>query len=82
MKTIGKKKDKVKKPKKTADMVEEISKKTNTPRDKILEIIGEIQKEKNICFGTAALLIGKEHEVSLESFIKEAEDEIFKENKE
>ncbi len=44
--------------------------------------IREIEEQRNIAIGVAALLFAKEHNVSMDDYFEEIEKEIFKENKE
>ena len=74
--------EKIKDPERSVNIVTEISKKTNLSEKKVLEGIKKNQKEKNISFEVAALLLGKENGISLERFFEEVESKIFIENKE
>jgi len=79
-KKVIKEEKKVKKGEKNLieEIVKKISEKTKLSEKKITEMINNIEKEKNITPETAALLLGKEHAVSLEEFYDKTEEEIFK----
>ena len=76
----------VEKPVKEQDVLKKsilrIVEKTNLAEGKILEKIKAVEKEKNISSEVAALLVGKDYNVSIEDLFDEIEEEIFTKNKE
>ena len=58
-------------------IVKQIIEKTKLSNDEILKKIREIEKEKNITSEVAALLVGKEFDVSLEEAYADVENKIF-----
>ena len=60
------------------EIIKKIIEKTKISENKIVEMINNIEKEKNITPETAALLVGKEHDVSLEEFYEKTEETVFK----
>jgi len=58
-------------------IVRRIVEKTGLKDQEIIYKIHEIEKEKNITPEVAALLVGKEHNVSLDDFFNKIEEEIF-----
>ena len=58
-------------------IVEKITKKTKISDNEIIKKIKELEKEKNITQEVAAILIGKEYNVSLEEFYEGVENKIF-----
>jgi len=48
----------------------------------VIEKIKDIEKERNITSEVAALLVGKEYDVSVEDCFENVEDKIFRENRE
>jgi hypothetical protein len=55
----------------------EIVKQTKNKKEKIIDEIQKISEGKNLKPEIAALLVGKEHDVSLEKFYKKIEEECF-----
>jgi hypothetical protein len=60
-----------------SQIAKRIVEKTNLKEEDVIEKIKDISKEKNINLEVAALLIGKEHEITLEDFFEEVEKTIF-----
>ena len=54
-----------------------LAEKTKEDKKTIFSKIKQMEKEKNITSEVAALLVGKEYNVSLEDFFEEIEDKIF-----
>lgn len=63
-------------------IVKRLVEKTELNSRQVTEKINTMAKEKNITTVVAALLIGKEYDVSLEDFFEEIEENIFTENRE
>ena len=58
-------------------IVTQINEKTKLSKDEILKKIREIEKEKNITTEVAALMVGKDFDVSLEGLYEDVENKIF-----
>ena len=58
-------------------IIRRIVEKTNLNEQEVVTKLQEIEKEKNITPGVAALLIGKEHNVSLDDFFNKIDEKIF-----
>lgn len=58
-------------------IIRRIVEETNLNEQEVVTKLQEIEKEKNITPGVAALLVGKEHNVSLDDFFNKIEEEIF-----
>jgi len=65
-----------------ATMINRIAEKTNLDEETLKKKIKTIEDEKAVTPEVAALLLGKDHDISLEDFFEETEKKIFKENKE
>ena len=63
-------------------IVKRIAEKTNLDEETITKKIKAMEKEKNVTQEVAALLAGREYEISLEIFFDEVEKSIFTENRE
>lgn len=63
-------------------IVKRVVEKTDLDERQAIEKINTTAKEKNITMEVAALLIGKEYDISLEEFFEEIEEKIFTENRE
>jgi len=63
-------------------IVKRVVEKTDLDECQAIEKINTTAKEKNITMEVAALLIGKEYDISLEEFFEEIEEKIFAENRE
>jgi hypothetical protein len=59
-------------------IIKRLVEKTDIERPQVTDKILSIAKEKNITTEVAALLVGKEHNISLTDFIGEVEKDIFK----
>lgn len=59
-------------------IIKRLIEKTDLDRTQVNELINSIAEEKNIKAEVAALLVGKEHNISLTDFIGEVEKDIFK----
>lgn len=72
--------------KETPDMtnmlVQRIVEKTAKDQQSVVEQIKAIEREKNICFEIAALVVGKEYNVSLDDYFEEIEGKLFRESRE
>jgi len=58
-------------------IIRRIVEKTGLKDQELLDKIHEIEKEKNITSEIAALLVGKEHNVSLDDFFNKIDEKIF-----
>lgn len=59
-------------------IVKRLVEKTDLDEQNIIEKIKEVEKEKNLNLEVAALLVGKEYDISLEDFFEEIENKIFR----
>jgi len=65
-----------------ATVVKRIAEKTDLDDESIMKKIKATEKEKDVTPEVAALLVGKEHEISLEDFFDEIERNLFTKNRE
>lgn len=63
-------------------IIDRIVEKTGQDEQSIIGKINDVEKEKNICFEVAALLVSKEYDVDVEDCFDEIEEKIFRESKE
>jgi len=63
-------------------LISTLIEKTKLDEKTIISDIKEIEEKRNITIEVAALLFGKEHNISMDDYFEEIEKEIFKENKE
>ena len=62
-------------------MINTLVNKTKLDEQTIISQIREIEEKRNIKIEIAALLFGKEHNVSMDDYFEEIEKEIIRENK-
>ena len=65
-----------------ATIVKRIVERTDLTDESIMKKIKETENERNVTPDVAALLVGKEYEISLEDLFDEMEKSLFKENRE
>jgi len=58
-------------------IIKQIIKKADIDKKQIFEKINTVAKEKNITIEVAALLVGKEYDIQLDTFFEETENKIF-----
>jgi len=66
----------------TGMLVQRIVEKTAKDEQSVVEQIKAIEREKNICFEIAALMVGKEYNISLDNYFEEIEGKLFRESRE
>jgi len=66
----------------TSALIQKIIEKTARDEQSVVEQIEAIEKEKNICFEIAALMIGKECDIPLDGYFVDVEKKLFRENRE
>jgi hypothetical protein len=81
-KTVFEKKKSEEKQEILQEIISKFSEKTDLDEDAFLERIVSVAKEKNITNEIAALLIGREYDVSLEEIFNKIEEKLLTENKE
>ena len=64
----------------TIALVQKIIEKTAKDKQGVVERIEAIEKEKNICFDVAALMLGKEYDVSLDGYFVDVKKKLFRES--
>ena len=61
-------------------IIDRVTEKTGLNKQEIIKRIKDVEREKNIHFEVAALILGREYDVYVEDCYEDAEDTVFREN--